>query len=55
MLFQQPLAEPVKLAGRHAGFCGVEHVLQGHRDNFANALECDDVVLGFDGHGSRGD
>ncbi len=47
---QQPLAKLVKFASGHARLCRVQHGLQGQRNDPADALECDNVVLGFDGH-----
>jgi hypothetical protein len=48
--FQEPLAEPVEIARRHARLGGVEHPLQDQRDDPADPFQGVDVVLRFDGH-----
>src|SRR5690606_805285 len=50
VLLQQALTYQIEFPCRHAGFRDVEHVLQHQRNDPADALESDDVVLGFNGH-----
>jgi hypothetical protein len=48
---KQPLTERVQFTRRHAWLCRIKHPLKNQGNDASDALQGDNVILCFDGHG----